>query len=201
MIEMTADAHSARGGVLEAAGLVEIKFRADRQRATMLRLDPTYAQLARDASEASGPAQAEARQRLEEREKHMAPFFHAMAVEYADAHDRAGRMLATGALRHAMPWAETRRYFYWRGRRRMMEVRYLHAFLAAQPTLPPPEAAARVCRAASYVPHDDDAHAVAQLEAHTADLDAAVERARADAIVATLAQLSPETRDYVAAQL
>ena len=52
MIEMTADAHSARGGVLEAAGLVEIKFRADRQRATMLRLDPTYAQLARDASEA-----------------------------------------------------------------------------------------------------------------------------------------------------
>ena len=58
-----------------------------------------------------------------------------------------------------------------------------------------------MCRAASYVPHDDDTYAVAQLEAHAADLDAAVERARADDIVAALAQLSPETRDYVAAQL
>ena len=41
MIEMSADSDSARGGVLEASGLVEIKFRAELQRATKMRLDPT----------------------------------------------------------------------------------------------------------------------------------------------------------------
>ena len=102
MIEMSADSDSARGGVLEASGLVEIKFRAELQRATKMRLDPTFAHLTHAVHAAAPSDKPALMQRLQEREKHIAPFFHAMAVEYADAHDRAGRMLATGVLKCAI---------------------------------------------------------------------------------------------------
>ena len=197
MIEMSADSDSARGGVLEASGLVEIKFRAELQRATKMRLDPTFAHLTHAVNAAAPSDKPALMQRLQEREKHIAPFFHAMAVEYADAHDRAGRMLATGVLKCAMPWAATRRYFYWRCRRRLIEARYQHALADAIPFLQPRECLARIEAAASYVSTDADEFAVRQLESHLSHLDAAVEHARADAMLEALSALSPGARERI----
>jgi len=196
MIEMTADTDSARGGVLEAAGLVEIKYRADRQRATMERLDPMYATLARELRDANAPGvRADTKQRLQAREKQIAPFFHAVAVEYADAHDRAGRMLATGVLHRAIPWKETRAYFYWRCRRRLAEVRYERRIAAANPALLPVDCRMRVRAAAQYEASDADQRVAELLEARGAALEQAVEEARIDGLAAQLAQLPPAVRD------
>ncbi|WFD29030.1 acetyl-coenzyme-A carboxylase [Malassezia sp. CBS 17886] len=178
MIEMSADAESARGGVLEAAGLVEIKYRADKQRATMERLDPTYAQLARLARDALPEDKPDAVERLREREKQLSPFFIAIATEYADAHDRAGRMLATGVLRCAVRWEDTREYFYWRARRRLAEVRIQRALQDADPALSRTACADVLHTIAQYNDDDQDAYAVAQIDAHQRQLDDAVTQAR-----------------------
>lgn len=42
-------------------------------------------------------------------------------MQFADLHDTPGRMEARGAIRKAVPWAESRSFFYWRLRRRLAE--------------------------------------------------------------------------------
>ena len=195
MIEMSADINSSRGGVLEASGLVEIKFRADKQRATMERLDPVYARLAAAVRDTPDNMRADALAALAERERLIAPFFHAIATEYADAHDRAGRMLATGVLRHALPWAHTRRYFYWRARRRLAETRACAALRRADPALDEAAAEAAVQAAARYsADDDDDAKVVDLLDRHADALARAVDSATVRHLGAQIAALDPTLR-------
>lgn len=42
-------------------------------------------------------------------------------MQFADLHDTPGRMEARGAIRKAVPWSESRSFFYWRLRRRLAE--------------------------------------------------------------------------------
>ena len=44
-----------------------------------------------------------------------------IAHEFADLHDRAGRMKAKGVIRDVVSWEQSRAYFYWRLRRRLAE--------------------------------------------------------------------------------
>ena len=41
--------------------------------------------------------------------------------EFADLHDKPGRMKAKGVIRDIVPWARAREYFFWRVRRRLMQ--------------------------------------------------------------------------------
>jgi acetyl-CoA carboxylase/biotin carboxylase 1 len=122
MMEMYADPTS-RGGVLEPEGIVSVKYRQDKQRETMARLDPAYAQLQKDGD----------RKALQEREKAIAPVFSSVAVAYADLHDKTGRMSAVGAIREAVPWSNARRYFYTRLNRRLLEQSYVKDITTAMP--------------------------------------------------------------------
>ena len=56
---------------------------------------------------------------------------------------------------------------------------------------------ARIEAAASYVSTDADEFAVRQLESHLSHLDAAVEHARADAMLEALSALSPGARERI----
>jgi acetyl-CoA carboxylase/biotin carboxylase 1 len=131
MMEMYADPTS-RGGVLEPEGIVSVKYRQDKQRDTMARLDPKYAALVAAGDKAGIVA----------REKEVGPVFSAVAVAYADLHDKTGRMAAMGVIRQAVPWAESRRYFYQRLRRRLLEESYVSDIRAAQPKMSASEARA-----------------------------------------------------------
>lgn len=44
-----------------------------------------------------------------------------MAHEFADLHDRSGRMKAKGVVRDILEWKSSREYFYWRVKRRLAE--------------------------------------------------------------------------------
>lgn len=44
-----------------------------------------------------------------------------IAVHFADLHDTPGRMQAKGVIRRQVQWAESRAFFYWRLRRRLIE--------------------------------------------------------------------------------
>lgn len=121
-MEMYAD-EEARGGVLEPEGIVGIKYRRDKQLDTMARLDPTYAQLRTQAVEKGlTPEQTSAvKLKMTEREQLLGPVYQQIALQFADLHDRAGRMEAKGTIRMPLKWANARRFFYWRLRRKLSE--------------------------------------------------------------------------------
>lgn len=121
-MEMYAD-EDARGGILEPEGIVNIKFRKERQLETMARLDSTYASLKqRMADKALSPEQqAEAKKQMTERENRLLPVYSQISLQFADLHDRAGRMKAKNTIRHPLVWKNARRFFYWRLRRRLNE--------------------------------------------------------------------------------
>jgi acetyl-CoA carboxylase/biotin carboxylase 1 len=132
-MEMYADEDS-RGGVLEPEGIVGIKFKKERQLETMARLDPTYGALKRKLADASltREQQAEVKQKMAEREQLLLPVYAQISLQYADLHDRAGRMLAKGTIRMPLKWQNARRFFYWRLRRRLNEEYILKKMTTAQ---------------------------------------------------------------------
>lgn len=121
-MEMYAD-EEARGGVLEPEGIVGIKYRRDRQLETMARLDPTYAKLKASSADKSLNADklSDIKVKMTEREQLLLPVYSQIALQFADLHDRAGRMQAKGTIRGALQWKNARRFFYWRVRRRLNE--------------------------------------------------------------------------------
>lgn len=121
-MEMYADVE-ARGGVLEPEGIIGIKYRKDKQVQTMARMDPVYADLKKQLEDASLTKEKsdEIKHKMSQREKQLLPVYAQIAVQFADLHDRSGRMKAKGVIRDALEWTNSRRYFYWRLRRRLNE--------------------------------------------------------------------------------
>jgi acetyl-CoA carboxylase/biotin carboxylase 1 len=121
-MEMYADEDS-RGGVLEPEGIVNIKYRRDKQLETMARLDPEYAALRKQLGDKSlSPDQLSAiKVKATAREQLLLPVYQQISLQFADLHDRAGRMKAKNVIRSPVVWREARRFFYWRVRRRVNE--------------------------------------------------------------------------------
>jgi acetyl-CoA carboxylase/biotin carboxylase 1 len=121
-MEMYAD-QDARGGVLEPEGIVNIKYRRDKQLETMARLDPEYAALRKQIADKSlsQEEQSNIKVKMTAREQLLLPVYMQISLQFADLHDRAGRMKAKGVIRQALVWREARRFFYWRVRRRVNE--------------------------------------------------------------------------------
>lgn len=126
MMEMYAD-EDARAGVLEPEGIVGVRLRRNKLLKLMRRLDETYATLC-DELESGGLEEDEAkatRLKIQAREKQLMPVYEQVAVQFAELHDRPGRMKAKGCIRNIVEWSDSRRFFYWRARRRIQET-YLH---------------------------------------------------------------------------
>jgi len=89
----------------------------------MARLDPEYAQLKKavEAAGASPEEKSAATAKLEAREKHLAPAYQSVALEFADLHDRSGRMKAKANCTPC-DWENARRSIYWNIRRKLSEV-------------------------------------------------------------------------------
>lgn len=135
-IEMYADKES-RGGVLEPEGTVEIKFRWKDKLKTMERLDQTYQQLLEKVR--SPGLSIEERKltevKIKEREELLAPMYHQVAVLFADLHDTPGRMKEKGVISDVLQWKTSRKYFYWRLRRRLCEQRIINLIREADKLL------------------------------------------------------------------
>ena len=131
-MEMYADV-DARGGVLEPEGIIGIKYRKDKQLETMARLDPLYASLKKQIAE-NGLSKEETdalKKKMTEREQHLLPIYAQISIQFADLHDRAGRMKAKGVIRDILEWRNARRFFYWRVRRRLNEEYILRRMAAS----------------------------------------------------------------------
>jgi len=123
-MEMYADAQS-RGGILEPPGICEVKYRGQDQRATMHRLDDTLIEydelLQSSASDNDDALSSGVSKDIKNREKLLSPVYLQIAHEFADLHDRAGRMKAKGCISEVLEWKRSREFFFWRIKRRLIE--------------------------------------------------------------------------------
>jgi acetyl-CoA carboxylase/biotin carboxylase 1 len=124
-IEMYAE-RTAKGNVLEAEGLVEIKFRPKELEDCMLRLDPELIGLNARLKEmkkqnASIPEMETIRRSMTIRMKQLMPIYTQVATRFAELHDTSARMAAKGVIGKVVDWEESRAFFYRRLRRRVAE--------------------------------------------------------------------------------
>ena len=110
-IEMYADP-TARGGVLEPSGTIEIKFRDKALFALMLRSDGV-AQIISHMEDSKAKLQA--------RFEQLKPTLKQIASNFADMHDTPTRMLHIGAIRGIVPWENSRAFFCKRLRERLSQ--------------------------------------------------------------------------------
>lgn len=197
MMEMYADVE-ARAGVLEPEGMVGIKFRREKLLTTMKRLDKQYGELSKQAErkdlgveESSG-----IKVKLAEREKILMPIYQQISVQFADLHDRAGRMLAKGTIKQILEWKEARRYFFWRIRRRLDEEYLLKRVEDALPNSNRLERVARLKSwCTSHVDLEDDKAVAEWLEANQDKIFEKVSHLRKDMSVQTMLTLLRQNKD------
>ena len=106
-IEMYADP-TARGGVLEPSGMVEVKFRDAQRKALMERSSAEMAALKEKADAGDAVAAAQ----LKGRQSKSAQVYTIASESFADLHDTARGMESVGCIRGIVPWAESRAFFH-----------------------------------------------------------------------------------------
>ncbi|CAE7704066.1 HFA1 [Symbiodinium pilosum] len=175
-MEMYADV-DARGGILEPPGIVEVKYRAPQQVEAMHRIDAKLKDLDSKLVGKEGAAKAEVEKEIKAREKQLLPLYTSVATTFADLHDRAGRMKAKNVIRDSIDWKNSRRYFFWRVKRRMLQDHLIKRLQKADPTLSHKggEALIQKWSAESNVDFSSDQKMVSWLESQNVD-------ARADSI-------------------
>jgi len=121
VMEMYCDKES-RGGILEPPGICEVKFRSPDQVSKMHQLDDTLKALDEELESASSDAdKANLASLIKDREAALLPLYLQVAHEFADLHDRSGRMKAKGVVRDVLDFKTSREYLYWRVKRRIAE--------------------------------------------------------------------------------
>jgi len=133
-MEMYAD-ETARGGVLETEGTLDVKFRKKDILAAAHRLDDKLKALdaelkavasvplvgAAASSSSTGRSRDVILKEIAARERLLFPMYHQVAAHFADLHDTPGRMQAKGCIRGTVAWPRSREYFYHRIRRKVEE--------------------------------------------------------------------------------
>ncbi|SJM86975.1 probable Acetyl-CoA carboxylase [Zygosaccharomyces bailii] len=172
-MEMYADVDS-RAGVLEPAGMVGVKYRREKLLGTMARLDDTYRSLKEQLADASSSSEEHKAisKKLAIREQQLLPIYNAISVQFADLHDRSARMQAKGVIRKELHWVNSRRFFFWRLRRRLNE-EYLMRRLDAE--LPLASRLEKIARLRSWYPasvdHENDRQVATWIEENYQILD------------------------------
>lgn len=123
IMEMYADS-TGRGGVLEPAGLIEIKYRKKQVLELMHRLDAKLKDLTDKAAATDNEdtaLQTKLRSAIKEREDELMPMYIQITTEFAELHDTPGRMKAKHVIRDIVEWKNARKFFYWRLKRKLGE--------------------------------------------------------------------------------
>jgi len=125
-----------------------VKYRKGDQVKLMHRLDPQLIELSQDKV-----ANADA---IKVREDALLPVYLQIAHEFADLHDRAGRMEAKGVIRKALEWKNARPFFFHRMVRRLHEDQARATFMAADSKLSFAAASGVLTEMAGAAFHDDE---------------------------------------------
>lgn len=183
-MEMYADVNS-RGGILEPPGICEVKYRTPEQKMAMHRLDPALVDLD-DSLGASMSTSDSDKTNMEilQREKLLSPLYTQIAHEFADLHDRSGRMKAKGVISDALEWKNARRFFAYRVRRRQLEDNIIDQMLAASnKTMDFFEAKAKLD---ATTPEGNDKEVLAWLESNESAISTLVATVKSESVETTM---------------
>ncbi|GMH72279.1 hypothetical protein TrLO_g4355 [Triparma laevis f. longispina] len=187
-MEMYADVDS-RGGILEPPGICEVKFRKQDQLAAMHRTDQELVLLDSELEGCQVDSDAlELKKKIKEREDILLPLYLQVAHEFADLHDRSGRMKAKGVIRDVVTWPKSRQYFHYRIKRRIVQDDLVDQFMAADENLSNANAVAKL---AEMVKGDfeDDKVCLSYFSDNEAAIQDSIGGVRKAAITAKIAEL------------
>jgi acetyl-CoA carboxylase/biotin carboxylase 1 len=176
VMEMYADVES-RGGILEPAGIAAIKFRQPDQIAKMHQMDKPLQALDEELAATTDPDKIEViKKEIRDREVMLMPLYLQIAHEFADLHDRSGRMKAKGVIRDVVEWKNARGYFYWRAKRRLAEEELGSKLQAVDPKMTHAEMTAFL---QSNIPeYGDDKAFLNYVESNSAAVDELVQQVK-----------------------
>lgn len=181
----------ARGGILEPAGIVEIKFRLADQLKAMHRIDPQLKMLDSElesTDDTDTAAQEAIKEQIAAREELLKPVYLQAATEFADLHDKTGRMKAKGVIKEAVPWARSREYFFYLAKRRIFQDNYVSQMTAADPSLDS-KAALEVLKNICTADWNDNKAVLDYYLSHDGDITAKIGDIKKAAIKAQIEQL------------
>jgi len=194
MMEMYVDC-DARGGILEPPGICDVKFRAPDLVKTMHRLDSTIISLDAELASAESAMVAEdevatIKSQIAKREAQLMPLYVQISHEFADLHDRPGRMKAKGVIRDIVPWERAREYFFWRVRRRLMQDALVSELKAADSSLDHAACLTLLNEwMGSKASWEDDKAVIQFFESEGATIDEKLGEVRKESVKATIASL------------
>jgi len=125
-IEMYA-AENARANVLEPTGTIGLKYRKEQLLATMHRLDQSLINLDKQLNDIKTKSQPydennklQIEKEIENRERSLLTVYSKISLMFAELHDTPGRMKTVGVISDIVDWKNSRRFFYWRLRKRLI---------------------------------------------------------------------------------
>ena len=190
-MEMYADPDS-RGGILEPAGITEVKFRLPDQLKVMHRLDAQLQLLDSELDMTEfEDARADIKAQIHAREDLLKPVYLQAATEFADLHDKTGRMKAKGVIRAAVPWERSREYFYYRASRRIAEDDVVDRLKAADSSLTS-ETARAIVKDMCSCDWEDDKAVVSFFNEKAVELGDKIKSVKAAAVQAQIDSLKKE---------
>ncbi|CAJ1961615.1 unnamed protein product [Cylindrotheca closterium] len=190
-MEMYADPDS-RGGILEPAGITEVKFRRPDQLKLMHRLDPQLQMLDSELEACEFDDDNDnLLNQIKDREESLIPVYVQAATEFADLHDKTGRMKAKGVIKSAVAWEDSREFFFYRAKRRMFEDNYIDQLQEASKTMTR-DGAMEVLTTGFSGDWEDNKAVVAYYEAEAATIGAKIKSVKTDAIKADMEALQKQ---------
>ncbi len=192
-MSMFADPDS-RGGILEPAGIIEVKFRPQEQLKVMHRLDQQLQLLDSElemVDEFDKVAKDSIREQIAARENELKGVYTQVATEFADLHDKTGRMKAKGVIKAAVPWARSREYFFYLAKRRMIQDDYVARFKQTDDSLSTDGALALV-KGAFAGDWEDNKAVLEFMLSHASDIEIKTTHAKKSAIAAKVEALQKQ---------
>jgi len=191
-MEMYADPDS-RGGILEPAGIIEVKFRDPDQIKLMHRVDPQLKLLDSELelSELDTDAMDDIKKQIKAREELLKPVYTQVATEFADLHDKTGRMKAKGVIKSAVPWSNSREFFYYLTKRRILQDSLVSQIKDADDSLST-DAAIKVLQDMCPAEWDDNHAVLDYFEDEASSVAAQISSIKSAAIKAKIDALSAE---------
>ena len=123
-----------------------------------------------------------------------------VSYEFADLHDRPGRMVAKGVIRDCVPWAKARGNFYWRVRRRLAQDALVKQLKESDASLTH-AAGVEMLKGWCDVDWEDDQAVLSFFESGAVKIEAGISEYKTEAVGKTVAELLAGLSDEAKAKL
>jgi acetyl-CoA carboxylase/biotin carboxylase 1 len=182
----------SRGGILEPAGIIEVKFRKPDIMKVMRRTDEELRSLEADMDACAFDSDIpKLKDQIKAREDLIYPVYSQIATEFADAHDKTGRMKAKGVIKDAVEWSRCREFFYYLTKRRITQDDLVNKMKVADPLLDT-KTALEILKSLCPTDWEDDKATLEFFTSHADDVNAKMKAIKRSSVQSRIDSLNAE---------